>query len=58
VAEIQLRLRLVVLLFILRRNIFVIPEVVDLMNSQRAEVDEELAAFDIDCPDPVEFSPA
>jgi hypothetical protein len=48
VAEIQLRLRLVVLLLIIRGNIFIIPEVVDLIDSQGAEIAEELAAFDID----------
>jgi hypothetical protein len=29
-------------------NIFIIPEVVNLMDSQGAEIAEELAAFDID----------
>jgi hypothetical protein len=47
VAEIQLRLHLGVLLLITLGNAFVIPEVVDLTDSQGAEIDEELAAFDI-----------
>jgi hypothetical protein len=58
VAEIQLRLHLGVLLLLGQGNTFIIPEVVDLMDSQWAEVDEELAAFDIEEADPVEFSPA
>jgi hypothetical protein len=48
VAEIHLRLRLVVLLLIIWANVFIIPEVVDLMDPQGAEIAEELAAFDID----------
>jgi hypothetical protein len=48
VAEIKVKLRLIVLLLIVLGNIFIIPEVVNLMDSQGAEVAEELAAFDID----------
>jgi hypothetical protein len=47
-AEIQLRLRLIVLLLIIQGNVFIIPEVIDLVDSQGTEVAEELAAFDID----------
>jgi hypothetical protein len=57
VAEIQIRLRLVVLPPFIWGNIFIIPEVVDLMDSQWAEVNEEQAALDIDLADPVEFNP-
>jgi hypothetical protein len=48
VAEVHLRLRLVVLLLIVWGNIVIVPEVVNLMDSQGAEIAEELAAFDID----------
>jgi hypothetical protein len=48
VAEIQFRFRLIVLLLIMLGNIFIVPEVVNLMDSQGAEIAEELAAFDID----------
>jgi hypothetical protein len=48
VAEIQFRLCLIVLLLMMLGNIFVILKVVDLMNSQGAEIAEELAASDID----------
>jgi hypothetical protein len=58
VAEIQLRLCLIVLLLIIQGNSFIIPEVVDLMDSQGTKVTEELAAFDINQADPVEFSSA
>jgi hypothetical protein len=48
---------LIVLLPILLGNIFIIPEMVNLMDSQGAEIAEELA-FDINEADPVEFGPA
>jgi hypothetical protein len=48
VAEIQLRLHLMVLLTIMPGNIIIIPEVVDFIDYQGAEVAEELAAFEID----------
>jgi hypothetical protein len=58
VAEIQFRLRLIVLLLMMLGNIFIVPEVVNLMDSQGAEIAEELPAFDVDEADPVEFSAA
>jgi hypothetical protein len=58
VAEIHLSLRLIVFLLIFQGNIFIIPEMVDLMDSQGAEVAEEVAAFHVDSTDPIEFSPA
>jgi hypothetical protein len=36
----------------------ILPEVVNLMDSQGAGIEEELAAFDINEADPVEFGPA
>jgi hypothetical protein len=48
VAEIQLGLHLGVLLLIIPGNVFVIPEVVHLVDSQGEEVAEELTTFDID----------
>jgi hypothetical protein len=47
-AEIQLSLHLIVLLRVLQGNIFIIPEVVDLVDFQGAEVTEKMTAFDID----------
>jgi hypothetical protein len=52
----QFMRRLIVLLPITLGNIFVIPEVVNLRDSQGAEIAEELAAFDVHEADPVEFS--
>ena len=41
VAEIQFRLRLIVFLLIMRANVFVIPKVINLMDSQGAEIAKE-----------------
>jgi hypothetical protein len=58
VAETQLRPRLIVLLLIMQGDIFIIPKVVNHMDSQWAEIAEELAASDIETANPVEFGPA
>jgi hypothetical protein len=54
----QFMRHLIVLLPIVPRTIVAIPKLVNLTDSQRIEIADELTAFDIDYADPVEFSPA
>jgi hypothetical protein len=57
-AHMQFMRRLIVLLPLLPRKIVAIPTVVNRTDAQEVKIAEELAAFDIDQADPVEFSPA
>jgi hypothetical protein len=54
----QFMRRLIILLLVVQGDIFIIPKVINLMDSQRGEIAEELAAFDIESANPVEFIPA